>query len=30
VQVETKDCAEVLKTYDERVAEYRAARGGQQ
>ncbi len=30
VQVETKDCAEVLKTYDERVTKYRAARGGQQ
>jgi hypothetical protein len=29
VQVETKDCAEVLKTYDERVAKYRAGRGEQ-
>ena len=29
VQVETKDCAEVLQTYDERVAKYRAARGEQ-
>ncbi len=29
VQVETKDCAEVLTTYDERVAKYRAGRGEQ-
>lgn len=29
VQVETKDCAEVLKTYDERVAKFRAGRGEQ-
>ena len=29
VQVETKDCAEVLKTYEERVAKYRAGRGEQ-
>ena len=30
VQVETKDCAEVLKTYEERVAKFRAGRGEQQ
>ena len=29
VQVEVKDCAEVLKNYDDRVAKYRAARGEQ-
>jgi len=29
VEVETRDCAEVLKTYEERVAKYRAG-GGQQ
>jgi hypothetical protein len=29
VQVETKDCPEVLTTYDERVAKYRAGRGEQ-
>ena len=29
VQVETKDCAEVLKTYEERVAKFRAGRGEQ-
>jgi hypothetical protein len=29
VQVEVKDCAEVLKTYDDRVAKYRAGRGEQ-
>lgn len=28
VEVETKDCAEVLKSYDERVAKFRAGRGG--
>ena len=28
VQVETKDCPEVLRTYDERVAKYRASRAG--
>ena len=27
VQVETKDCAEVLSTYDQRVAKFRAGRG---
>ena len=27
VVVETKDCAEVLKNYDERVAKFRAGRG---
>ena len=29
VQVETKDCAEVLSTYDQRVAKFRAGRGEQ-
>lgn len=29
VQVETKDCQEVLDTYDERVAKFRASRGEQ-
>lgn len=29
VQVETKDCEEVLNTYDERVAKFRAGRGEQ-
>lgn len=29
VQVETKDCNEVLETYDARVAKFRASRGGQ-
>ena len=29
VEVETKDCAEVLKTYDARVAKFRAGRGEQ-
>lgn len=29
VEVETKDCAEVLKTYDERVARFRAGRSEQ-
>jgi len=27
VQVETKECAEVLSTYDQRVAKFRAGRG---
>ena len=30
VLVETQDCADVLKTYDERVAKFRAGRGAQQ
>jgi hypothetical protein len=30
VVVETKDCAEVLKNYDERVAKFRAGRGEKQ
>ena len=30
VEVETKDCAEVLKNYDERVEKFRAGRGGTQ
>jgi hypothetical protein len=30
VQVETQDCADVLKQYDERVAKFRAGRGAQQ
>jgi len=29
VQVETKDCAEVLSAYDQRVAKFRAGRGEQ-
>jgi hypothetical protein len=29
VQVETQDCAEVLNTYDQRVAKFRAGRGEQ-
>jgi hypothetical protein len=29
VEVETKDCAEVLKTYEARVAKFRAGRGEQ-
>lgn len=29
VEVETKDCAEVLKTYEARVASFRAGRGEQ-
>ena len=29
VQVETKDCAEVLSTYEQRVAKFRAGRGEQ-
>lgn len=29
VEVETKDCAEVLKTYEARVAQFRAGRGEQ-
>jgi hypothetical protein len=29
VQVETKECEEVLNTYDARVAKFRAGRGGQ-
>jgi hypothetical protein len=29
VEVETKDCVEVLKTYDARVASFRAGRGEQ-
>jgi len=29
VQVETKDCEEVLSTYDQRVAKFRAGRGEQ-
>jgi len=27
VEIETKDCAEVLKNYEQRVAEFRAGRG---
>jgi hypothetical protein len=30
VAVETKDCAEVLRQYDQRVAKFRANRGGAQ
>jgi hypothetical protein len=30
VQVETKECAEVLSTYDQRVAKFRAGRGVQE
>ena len=29
VEIETKDCAEVLKTYEQRVAKFRAGRGEQ-
>jgi hypothetical protein len=29
VEIETKDCAEVLSTYDQRVAKFRAGRGEQ-
>lgn len=28
IKVETKECADVIKTYDERVAKHRAAGGG--